>query len=171
MSGEPAAGPRGAIVERSSARLAAVQALFQIELTGRDPAEVIAEFDHHRLGAEVDGTRLATVERRWFADVVAGSWARCAELDPLIAATLAAGWTLERLGPLLRAIFRAAAYELVCHDEVPPRVIVSEYVDVAQAFHGAAELAFVNAALDKLGRRLRPLEMVGESGGEPAAAG
>lgn len=163
----PASGHPG----RSAARLAAVQALFQVELTGQRPESVVAEFVEHRLGEEMEGIRLAEADRAWFAEVVAGTGARRGEIDTLICEILSKDWTLERLGAVVRAVLRAATYELTAHPEVPRRVVISEYVDVAHAFYEGGEVGFVNAALDRLARRLHPDAREEDSGGEGTASG
>lgn len=163
----PASGQRG----RSAARLAAVQALFQIELTGQRPEAVVAEFIEHRLGEEMEGICLAEADREWFSDVVAGTSARRGEIDALISGILSKDWTLERLGAVVRATLRGATYELTAHPDVPARVVISEYVDVVHAFYEGGEIGFVNAALDRLARRLRPDAGEEGSGGEGTASG
>lgn len=145
--------------QRRAARLAAVQALYQIDMTGRGAGDVIAEFVAHRL-APPDGA-----DTEFFDDIVRG--ATEAPPDEAIAGVLDEGWAMARLGATLRAILRAGAWELTARPDIPPRVTVSEYVAVARGFVSAKEIGFVNGALDKLARRLRAAEMEGEdkSGG------
>jgi N utilization substance protein B len=166
----PGRARAGATEGRSAARLAAVQALFQIEFLGAPPDQVIAEFEVHRLGGELDGQRLEPAEPGWFVRIVRGVCAERATLDERIGPRLAAGWSIEKLDGVLRAVLRAGTFELLFHPNVPARVIVSEYVDVAQAFLGARELGFVNAALEALAREARPQEFVEASGGGAAGA-
>ena len=152
-----AQAPRGQ--GRSSARLACVQALYQIEMSGQSADAVIEEFLSHRAGHEIDGERYATPHRRHFERVVREASARAGEFDALVAATLAERWSLERLGAVVRALLRAATCELAACPDVPARVVINEYVELARAFYSEQEPAFVNGALDSLARRLRAAEM------------
>ena len=164
-SDPPAPSGPAAHKGRSAARLAAVQALYQIELGGMKADSVIAEFMAHRLDRSIDGERASASDRAHFVALVEGAARRADDLDKLVAEVLAAGWTLKRLGALLRALMRAAAFELLELQAVPARVVIDEYVALAGAFFPDREPAFVNGALDKLARRLRPAEF------EPAASG
>lgn len=140
---------------RSVARLMAVMALYQQAMTGAGTAQLISEFHAHRLPGDSGEGELAPAEAAFFDDVVRGALARAAELDERIAAYLSAGWTLERLDPLMHALLRAGAYELVARPDVPLAAVVSEYVDVARAFYPREEAGFVNAVLDRLGHAAR----------------
>jgi N utilization substance protein B len=144
------------IGRRSAARLAAVQALYQIELCGAKPEAVIAEFVKHRLGREIDGDNYGEVDAELFADIVAGTAARGEALDRAISAALTPDWPLARLETVLRAILRAGAYELMARSDVPARVAISEYLDVAHAFFAGKEPGLVNGVLDRLAHELRP---------------
>ena len=142
-----------------AARFAAVQALYQIELMGEPPETVCREFGEHRLGRlfepfETDQPS-PEVDREWFAIVVKGAWAAHGRLDPEIELCLAEGWTFGRLGFLLRACLRAGAYELAERSDVPVKVIINEYVELAHLFFDAGEPSFVNAVLDRLAQTLR----------------
>lgn len=150
------------IRRRTAARLAAVQALYQIDLTGTPVETVVAEFAHHRLGHEADDEHLGEVDTVLFADIVRGASKRRADLDPMIGAALAPDWPLERLETVLRAILRAGAYELLSRADVPAPVVISEYLDVAHAFFGDKEPGLVNGVLDRLARTLRSEESRGE---------
>ncbi len=141
------------------ARFAAIQALYQIELSQGDPADVIAEFKAHRLSdllepLEEDLPKLR-VDHGWFAVVTRGAAEQRDKLDGQIAACLAEGWTLERIGFVSRALLRAGAFELAERLDVPSSVVVNEYVEVAHAFFEGNEPAFINAVLDRLSKRLR----------------
>jgi len=143
---------------RGAARLAAVQALYQMDLAGTGLNEILAEFESHWLGREVEGEQYLPAEAAFFRELVGGVVAEQRRLDPLIDEVLAAGWPLKRIDTILRAVMRAGAYELDRKPDIPARVIVSEYVDVANAFLGHDETGMVNAVLDQLGRRLRAAE-------------
>lgn len=154
------AAPGRAHAGRSAARLAAVQALYQIELTGEAPNGVVAEFHDHRLGPDTAGRRRATnVDDGLFNALVHGASSRRGEIDALVAPALAAGWTLPRLEIVLRSILRAACFELLALGEVPARTVINEYVNIAHMFFAGREPAFVNGILDRLARRLRPDEL------------
>ncbi len=141
--------------KRGAARLAAVQALYQMDLAGTGLNEILAEFESHWLGGEVEGVQYRPAEAAFFRDIVAGFVGVQSRLDPQIDAALARGWPLERIDAVLRAVLRAAAYELDHRGDVPARVVVSEYVDVASAFVDQAETGMVNAVLDQLAHQLR----------------
>ncbi len=142
-------------LSRSAARLAAVQALYQQDMEGTPLAVLLHEFHEHRLGATIDEVEYAEAEVDFFDDVVGGVEARREELDALIAARLASGWTLARLDKPMKAILRAGAYELVARRDVPVATAISEYVDVAKAFYDSRESGFVNGLLDAIARTVR----------------
>jgi N utilization substance protein B len=143
---------------RSAARLAAVQALYQMDMTGIDLNQVIAEFAAHRLGQEIEGCRYAEAKPEFFRDIVEGVVREQLRIDPLIDKQLAEGWRLTRVDSILRAILRAGAYEILIRGDVPARVVISEYVDIAHAFFAEEEPKVVNGILDRLGHRARPQE-------------
>lgn len=143
---------------RSASRLAAVQALYQMELSGTGVSSVIREFQDHRLGAEIDGAEYRHADPDFFADLVQGVVSRQMDIDAEVNGRLAEGWRLPRLDSILRALLRAAAYELMARDDVPARVVIDEYVDVAHAFFEGAEPGFVNGVLDRIARHLRAAE-------------
>lgn len=147
--------PGGKNSARSAARLAAVQALYQAELGGEDADTVINEFVDHRLGKEIEGDRYLDADEVFFRDLVAGAERRQGEIDALISAALSSDWSLKRLERIMRALLRAGAYELVARPDVPTKVVIDEYVDVAHAFFGNKEPGFVNGVLDRLGRSAR----------------
>ena len=155
---------------RSTARLAAVQALYQIEISGGDVEQVITEFAAHRLGETVDDVALVKPDRVLFAELVRGAVLNRRDLDDMIAAVLVEDWTIERLETLLACILRAGAHELADRPDTPARVIISEYVDLADAFYADKETGLVNGVLDRLARELRPSELA-VPGGPSKAAG
>ena len=149
-------GPNGKKANRrGAARLAAVQALYQMDVAATGLNEIFAEFESHWIGREVEGSQYLPAEAAFFREVVGGVVGGQRSLDPMIDAALAKGWPLKRIDALLRAVLRAGAYELEHRQDVPARVVVSEYVDVANAFLDADETGMVNAVLDELARRLR----------------
>ena len=140
---------------RGAARLAAVQALYQMDVAATPLHEILAEFESHWLGREVEGDEYLPAEAAHFREVVGGVVSEQRKLDPMIDAALQKGWPLKRIETVLRAILRAGAYELDHKPDVPARVVVSEYVDVAHAFVDADETGMINAVLDQLARQLR----------------
>jgi N utilization substance protein B len=144
--------------KRGAARLAAVQALYQMDLAGTGLNDILAEFESHWIGREVEGAQYLPAEAAFFRDIVSGVVRDQRELDPLIDEALSNGWPLKRIEAVLRASLRAGAYELIHRTDVPARVVVAEYADVAAAFVGRDETGMVNAVLDQLARRLRPGE-------------
>jgi N utilization substance protein B len=143
---------------RAAARLAAVQALYQMDLAATPLPDILAEFESHWIGREVEGEQYLPAEAAFFREVVSGVVAEQRKLDPLIDAALAQSWPLKRVEAVLRAILRAGAYELDKRDDIPARVIVSEYVDIAHAFVEKDQTGMVNAVLDHIARRLRAAE-------------
>jgi len=142
-------------ISRSAARLAAVQALYQQEMEGTPTARLLHEFHDHRLGATIEGETYADAEISFFDDLVSGTLARRDEIDSLIAERLAEGWTLERLDKPMKAILRVGVYELLARADVPVASVISEYVDVADAFYDAREKGFVNGLLDAIAKVAR----------------
>ena len=143
---------------RGAARLAAVQALYQMDVAATPVNDLVAEFESHWLGREVEGSQYLPAEAAFFREIVLGYVREQRKLDPLIDRTLAGGWPLKRIETVLRAILRAGAYELDLRRDVPARVVVSEYVGVANAFLDGEETGMINAVLDALARQLRAAE-------------
>lgn len=140
---------------RSAARLAAVQALYQRDMEKTPLSTLLHEFHHHRLGATIEEVEYAEAEVDFFDDIVSGVDARETEIDGLISAKLAQGWSFERLDRPMRQILRAGTYELLARIDVPTPSVVSEYLDVAHAFYDKKEAAFVNALLDAIAKDVR----------------
>ena len=151
---------RGGSRRRSVARLAAVQALYQLEANPEaEPEAVVHEFVRHHFGREIDGDQLGEADPVLFADIVRGTAADQERLDAEISAALTPDWPLARLDSVLRAILRAAAYELVHRSDVPPRVSISEYTAIAYAFFTGKEPGLANGVLDRVARMLRADEL------------
>jgi len=140
---------------RGAARLAAVQALYQMDIAGTGLNDILAEFESHWIGREVEGAQYLPAEAAFFRDVVSGVVREQRRLDPLVDQVLSEGWPLKRIEAILRAVLRAGAYELGHRGDVPARVVVSEYVDVANAFVDKDETGMVNAVLDQIARQFR----------------
>jgi N utilization substance protein B len=141
--------------QRGAARLAAVQALYQMELSGTGVLEIVSEYENFRLGQELDGEQYLKADASWFRSIVAGVVKDQRSLDPLIADSLIEGWPLSRLDATIRAIMRAGVFELIERKDVPVAVIVTEYVEIANAFFSEDEPKLVNAVLDSVARKVR----------------
>jgi len=140
---------------RGAARLAAVQALYQMDIASTGLNEILAEFESHWIGREVEGAQYLPAEAAFFRDVVSGVLREQRSIDPLVDKVLSDGWPLKRIETILRAVLRAGAYELGHRNDVPARVVVAEYVDIANAFVDKDETGMVNAVLDQLARHFR----------------
>lgn len=140
---------------RSAARLAAVQALYQQEMEATPLPKLLDEFHRHRLGAVIEDVEYAEAEVAFFDDLVTGVNARREEVDAAVSAKLAQGWTLDRLDRPLRQILRCGAYELIARADVPTASVISEYVDVADAFYDKREKGFANGLLDSVAKAVR----------------
>lgn len=137
---------------RSAARLAAVQALYQQQMEKTPLNRLLDEFHQHRLGAEIEDMQFAEAETAFFDDIVKGVDARRDEIDLLLSAKLAQGWTLARLDRTMLQILRAGTYELLARVDVTRATAISEYVDVAKAFFDDREAKFVNGVLDAVAK-------------------
>ena len=140
---------------RSAARLAAVQALYQLEQEPMTPQKVVQDFINHRFKETGSGTHFINPDKILFHDIVIGVMERLGDLDPMITATLSEGWRLERLESVVRAILRAAVFELSRDTSVPAPVVINEYIEITKAFCSGLEVGFVNASLDALAKLLR----------------
>jgi len=150
----------GRAQRRSNARLAAVQALYQMALNpGRGADSVVGEFVHHRLGREIDGEVYGAADEALFADIVRGVAADRERLDESVSAALSDEWPLSRLEMLLRLIIEAGVYELAHRPDIPPRVTLNEYVTIAHAFFDGKEPALASGVLNRLARTLRHDEL------------
>ena len=150
----PSKTPKRSIA-RSTARLAAVQALYQRQMESTSLTKLLDEFHQHRLGAEIEGAQYAEAEVEFFDDVVSGVVARQEEIDELLEGRLAEGWSIRRLDKAMLQILRSGTYELLARADVPTKAVINEYFDVAHAFFEAREAKFVNGILDKLSKDVR----------------
>jgi N utilization substance protein B len=140
---------------RSAARLAAVQALYQMETSGAGVDAVVAEFIAHRLGADIEGDPIVEADADFFADIARGVVEAQRRIDPVIEQRLAQNWTLGRIDATARAILRAGVYELMRRADVPARATIDEYVELAKAFFDGDEPRFINALLDAVAHEAR----------------
>lgn len=140
---------------RRAARLAAVQALYQMEIAGNGAGDVSLQFRNFRFGHEGEPGDLIEADEDFFDQLLAGVVDAQAELDPAISSLLKEGWKFSRLDSTLRAILRAGGYELIHRADVPTASVINEYVEIAKAFFEGPEPAFINASLDRLARHVR----------------
>lgn len=159
------------VAERSAARLAAVQALYQMDVAGKGLADAMAEFEAFWMGREVEGITFAPAENAFFREILSGAVSEQITVDQLVDKALASGWPLTRVEAVLRAILRAGVYELAFRKDVPARAVISEYVDVAHGFYGAEEPGLVNAVLDVVAREVRAKEMAQKGRGSAPRSG
>lgn len=145
--------------ERSAARLAAVQALYQMDVSGKGVIDALAEFEAFWIGREVEGVTFEAAENAFFRDILEGVVKEQRAIDGKVDKALAEGWPLKRVEAVLRAILRAGGYELMFRKDVPARVVISEYVDVTHRFYDQDEPGLVNAVLDALAREVREGEL------------
>jgi transcription antitermination protein NusB len=141
--------------KRSASRLAAVQALYQMDMTGTSVVNVLAEFETYWIGQEIEGVEYSPAEESLFRDLVGGVVREQMKIDPKVDAALADGWPLKRVDAIMRAIMRAGVYELTHRLDIPPKVTISEYVAAAHAFLDKDESGMVNAVLDKIAKAER----------------
>lgn len=148
-------------IRKSAARLNAVQALYQMDVAATPLPEILAQFESHWIGREIEGDEIAPADLTLFRDIVGGVLREQRTIDPVLDAALVKGWPLKRIEAVLRAVLRAGAYELSGRPDVPARVVVAEYVNVAAAFLDREETGMVNAVLDGLARESRSDEFTG----------
>jgi len=156
---------------RSAARLSAVQAIYQLDATSVPVNRIVTEFIQHRLSAPPEPIGGNPAGQEYFSEIVKGVAEERKALDTLIEGALAKGWSIERLDRVLHAILRCGAYEISMREDIPPRVAISEYVDIARAFFNGNEPGFVNGVLDSLARNQRADEMKARPGDAPAEPG
>lgn len=159
------------VVSRRAARLAAVQALYQMAMTGAAADSVVREFLQHRLGAQAVKTAVGGADRILFAELVQGVAGAGDELDDMIAAVLSDQHDVDRLETVLKVVLRAGAFELANRLDVPAPVTINEYVELAEAFYDKRGTSLANAVLDRLARALRPEELEDRPGGRPPTTG
>ncbi|MDQ0510793.1 transcription antitermination factor NusB [Ancylobacter amanitiformis] len=148
-------------LRKSAARLNAVQALYQMDVAATPLPEILAQFESHWIGQEIEGDEIAGADLNLFRDIVGGVVREQRVVDPVLDAALVNGWPLKRIEVVLRAVLRAGAYELAARPDIPARVVVAEYVNVAAAFLDREETGMVNAVLDGIARERRPAEFPG----------
>ncbi len=150
---------------RAGARLAVVQALYDMDISGKGVLDALAEFEAHWIGREIDGVAHPPAETAFFRDLLRGAVEEQRAIDPQIDQALTQGWPLRRIEAVLRAILRAGAYELMFRRDVPARAAISQYVDVAHSFYTGDEPGLVNAVLDRIARQTRADELAQQTRG------
>ncbi|MFN3461398.1 MAG: transcription antitermination factor NusB [Oceanibaculum sp.] len=157
--GKPRATANARSRGRSVARLQAVQILYRIEMTDEPPQTALPDFLASASAGEVEGEALSQTDVSLLKEIVHGVFHRAEkDIDPILSAVLPADWPLDRLEAVMRAILRAAGFEMLAKDDVPARVVINEYVDLTHAFFEGKEPGFVNGVLDRIARTLRPEE-------------
>jgi transcription antitermination protein NusB len=150
---------------RAGARLAVVQALYDMDISGKGVLDALAEFEAHWIGREIDGVAHPPAETAFFRDLLRGTVDEQRAIDPQIDQALTQGWPLRRIEAVLRAILRAGTYELMFRRDVPARAAISQYVDVAHSFYTGDEPGLVNAVLDRIARQTRADELAQQKRG------
>ena len=163
---DPGKSPSAVVVlaPRTAARVAAVQALYQMDMAGTDLNAVIDEFVCLRFPRAPGDEAAAGADATFFTELLRGVLRRQRDIDPLVDQQLAEGWRLKRIDAIVRAILRAGVFELMERPDVPARVVINEYINVAHSFFSDEEPKVVNGVLDKLARRLREAELDGNGG-------
>lgn len=150
--------------KRSMARLYAIQALYELAMSGGGAREVVSDFRTSRIAEEMADFGYPEADDALFADLVIGANRETSDIDDMLSAVLAEDWPLERLQILLRQLLRVAVFELAWRPEIPARVIMNEYIELAHAFFSEGEPGMVNGLLDSLSRQLRPEEFDASGG-------
>jgi len=138
--------------QRGAARLAAVQALYQMDVGRATLEDTLAQFGAFHLGREIEGEQYLPADPDFFRQIVSGVAKHQLEIDPAVDRALSEGWPVERIDATLRAVLRAASFELLRRRDIPARVVITEYLDVARAFYDDDATGMVNAALDSIAR-------------------
>jgi len=158
MAEKPPLPQAKAANQRGAARLGAVQALYQMEVGGCSLPAVITEFETLRLGRDLEGAQLRPADMAFFRALVTGVVKAQRRIDPIVHAALPPTWPLTRIDLTLRAILRCGVFELAERRDVPARVVITEYVDIANAFFSVDEPGLVNGVLDRVAHDCRPQE-------------
>ncbi|NGP19054.1 transcription antitermination factor NusB [Devosia aurantiaca] len=144
--------------QRGAARLAAVQALYQMDVGRQTLEDTLAQFGAFHLGREIEGEQYLPADADFFRQIVGGVTKHQLQIDPAVDKALSEGWPIERVDATLRAILRAAAFELLRRRDIPSKVVITEYVDVARAFYEDDASGMVNAALDSIAKTVPAVE-------------
>lgn len=140
--------------QRSAARLAAVQALYQMDVGRQSLEDTLAQFSAHHLGREIEGEQYLPADADFFRQIVSGVTRHQLDIDPAVDNALQKGWPVARIDATLRAILRAATFELLRRKDIPTGVVITEYVDIAKAFYEEDASGLVNGVLDAIARQV-----------------
>ncbi len=139
--------------QRGAARLAAVQALYQMDVGRQSLEDTLAQFNAHHLGREIEGEQYLPADADFFRQIVTGVIRNQLDIDPTVDNALQKGWPVARIDATLRAILRAATFELLRRRDIPSGVVITEYVDIAKAFYEEDAAGMVNGVLDAIARQ------------------
>jgi N utilization substance protein B len=138
--------------QRGAARLAAVQALYQMDVGRQTLEDTLAQFSAHHLGREIEGEQYLPADADFFRQIVSGVIRNQLDIDPTVDNALQKGWPVARIDATLRAILRAATFELLRRKDIPSGVVITEYVDIAKAFYEEDASGLVNGVLDAVAK-------------------
>ncbi len=139
--------------QRGAARLAAVQALYQMDVGRQSLEDTLSQFSAHHLGREIEGEQYLPADADFFRQIVTGVIRNQLDIDPTVDNALQKGWPVARIDATLRAILRAATFELLRRKDIPSGVVITEYVDIAKAFYEEDAAGLVNGVLDAIARQ------------------
>ncbi|MEQ1899099.1 MAG: transcription antitermination factor NusB [Devosia sp.] len=142
--------------QRGAARLAAVQALYQMDVGRQTLEDTLSQFNSHVMGREIEGEQYLPADADFFRQIVTGVIKSQLDIDPTIDNALSSDWPVGRIDATLRAILRAAVFELLRRRDIPPRVVITEYVDIAKAFYEDDAPKLVNGVLDTVAKQVAP---------------
>lgn len=144
--------------QRGAARLAAVQALYQMDVGRQTLEDTLSQFNSHVMGREIEGEQYLPADADFFRQIVTGVIKSQLDIDPTIDNALSSDWPVGRIDATLRAILRAAVFELLRRRDIPPRVVITEYVDIAKAFYEDDAPRLVNGVLDTVAKQVAPAQ-------------
>jgi N utilization substance protein B len=153
---EPTSSAQRPANQRGAARLAAVQALYQMDVGRQTLEDTLSQFSTHMLGREVEGEQYLPADADFFRQIVTGVIKSQLDIDPTIDKSLSNDWPVGRIDATLRAILRAAAFELLRRRDIPQGVVISEYVDIAKAFYEDDAPKLVHGVLDTIAKQVAP---------------
>jgi N utilization substance protein B len=162
---KPARGVDRPANQRGAARLAAVQALYQMDVGRQTLEDTLAQFNAHHLGREIEGEQYLPADADFFRQIVTGVIKSQLDIDPTVDNALAKGWPVDRIDATLRAILRAATFELLRRRDIPAKVVITEYVDIAKAFFEDDAPGMVNGVLDTIAHQVAGPDVTGQTTG------
>ena len=145
--------------KRTKSRVAAVQAIYQLEKSDDQLSAIVQEFIFHRVGKDEEAAPYAEMDKSFFKDLTEEVASNREDVDSIIAGNLAEGWALDRMDQVSHALLRCGTTELLRMGETPAKVVINEYLEAAHTFFNREEISFINKTLDKIARILRPSEV------------